>query len=239
MMFYALWKAIGSFRQPPVTETIEPVSTPEPEVPAAETALLPDSLPGVNIGDTLANFNIDPTTFKRILLGFYRNNQETITKMKAAFDSEDWDELQQMAHSLKGSAANIGADSLHMAAKVLEEACEDETLRPPEAKVVDDLETAMNEVLESLGSLLTPVEDKAEPEEKITIDPAQALPAIDRLAEALPLADPESIRRSMQLVRQYLGNTILQQLENHINDYKYDEALEVLRKIQKQLKTES
>ncbi len=239
MMFYALWKAIGSFRQPPVTETIEPVSTPEPEVPAAETAVLPDSLPGVNIGDTLANFNIDPTTFKRILLGFYRNNQETITKMKAAFDSEDWDELQQMAHSLKGSAANIGADSLHMAAKVLEEACEDETLRPPEAKVVDDLETAMNEVLESLGSLLTPVEDKAEPEEKITIDPAQALPAIDRLAEALPLADPESIRRSMQLVRQYLGNTILQQLENHINDYKYDEALEVLRKIQKQLKTES
>ncbi|RPJ05710.1 MAG: response regulator, partial [Deltaproteobacteria bacterium] len=155
MMFHTIWKAIGPFKQTPETATVEPSGTPEPEEPATETSVLPESLPGLNIRGTLTNLNIEPVTFKRILLGFYRNNCETITKMKEVFDKEDWDELRQMAHSLKGSAANIGADSLHLAAKVLEEACEDETLRPPATTVIDRLEIAMNEVLESLGSLLT------------------------------------------------------------------------------------
>jgi CheY-like chemotaxis protein len=236
IMFHTLWKAIGLFKQTPETETVGPAGTPEPEVPATETSVLPESLPGLNIGGTLTNLNIEPTTFKRILLGFYRNNCETITRVKEVFDNEDWDELRQMAHSLKGSSANIGADSLHMAAKVLEEACEDETLRPPATTVIDRLEIAMNEVLESLGSLLTPSEDKAGPEEKPSTDPAQALPAIHQLAEALVRADPENIRQSAQLLQQYLNNAILQQLENYINDYKYAEALEVLKEIEEQLR---
>jgi PAS domain S-box-containing protein len=239
MMFRTLWKAIGPFKQPLVLETVEPVSTPEREVPATETAVLPDSLPGLNIRDTLTNLNIDPIKFKRILLGFYRNNCETITKMKAAFDHENWDELRQMSHSLKGSAANIGADSLHVAAKVLEEACEDDTLHAPAATVIDKLETAMNEVLGSLGSLLTPSESKAGPEKMPAMDLAQALPAIHRLAEVLDLADPERIQQAMQSLRQYLSNAILQKLEDRINDYQYGEALKVLKEIKEQLQKSS
>ena len=209
--------------------------TPEPEVGKAETTMLPESLPGVNIRDTLANLQIDQPTLKRILLGFYHNNLQTISKIKDAFEHEEWDDLKLMAHSLKGSGANIGADTLHIAAKTLEEVCADETLFPLVANVIDNLDTALNEVLVSIGSLLSPTEDKADAEKMPELDLTTALPAILELAEALELADPESIRQSLQVVRQYLSKSIMKQLENPINHYKYDEALEVLKEIKVQI----
>ena len=233
-MFHTLWKSIGPFRQPPEAETAEPVSASEPE-----TEVLPDNLPGINIGDTLANLNIDQAAFRRILQGFYFNNRDTFAKIKAALEGEDWGVLRQIAHSLKGSAANIGAESLHMAAKNLEGACSDETLRPPSAQVIDNLETAMDEVFRSLESLLILAEGKVKRQEKVAMGAAQVLPAIYQLSEALEMADPESIHQYMQSVRRYLNYTTLQQLENHINNYEYDEALEVLKQIEEHLQISS
>jgi PAS domain S-box-containing protein len=238
MMFHTLWKTIGPFRKSQVTETMETRIAPEPEVGKAETTLLPESLPGVNIRDTLINLQIDQPTLKRILLGFYHNNLQTISRMKIAFEHKDWDNLRLMAHSLKGSAANIGADTLHIAAGTLEEVCADETLSLLAENLIDNLKTALNEVLNSIGSLLSTTEyNKAAGAEKMPeLDPNMVLPAILELAEALELADPESIRQSLQLVRQYLSKAIMQQLENPINNYKYDEALEVLKEIKVQLR---
>jgi two-component system, sensor histidine kinase and response regulator len=236
MMFHTLWKSIGPFRKSFLTEKIETRNAPEPEVDKTDISRLPDSLPAINIRDTLENLQIDQPTLRRILLGFYRNNLQTISKMKIAFEHEDWDDLRLMAHSLKGSAANIGADPLHIAARALEEVCADKALCPLAAKVIDNLETALNKVLNSIGSLLTPTEDKAVDEKMPDMDPTQGLSTILALAEALELADPESIRQSLQLVRQYLSKAVMQQLEIPINDYKYDEALELLKEIKVQLR---
>ncbi len=239
VMFHTLWKAVGPIRRTFVTETMKPDGAPEPEAPAAESAVLPDSLPGINIEETLSNLNIDQTTFKRILQGFYRNNRDTIDKMKTALADEDWDELRQMAHSLKGSAANIGAESLQKTAKALEIASADETLRPPAPQVIDNLETSMKEVLESLASLLKPEKEKEEPEKIPVMNLAQALPVIQKLTESLELADPENIQASVQSMRPYLRRTVMQKLENNINDYEYDEALKILKEIIEQIQISS
>jgi CheY-like chemotaxis protein len=235
VMFHTLWKAIGPSRRKSAAEKPKPAGFQEPETATVETAVLPDRLPGINIEETLANLNIDQTTFKRILQGFYRNNRETIDNMKAALEQENWDELRQIAHSLKGSAANIGAESLQKAAKSLEIAAADETLRPPSPSIMETLESAMNEVLQSLTSLLKSEEKKAEPEDTTVTNPDQALPFIHQLAESLDLSDPESIRQSVESVRPYLCKTVMQKLENNISDYEYDEALAILNELKKQI----
>ena len=237
MMFHTLWKAIRPFKRGYALENGESISTTKPEAPGAEDVILPDALPGINIRDTLANLNIDPAAFKRILQGFYRNNHETMARIKMAVEQAQWDKLRKMAHSLKGSAANIGADTLHLAAKTLERTCADETLCPPEAKLIDNLESAMNEILESLGALVPPDSDMIGVDPMPTMDHAQTLPAIHRLSEALGIANPEEIDQAVHSVRQYLGNAILQPLENYINDYEYDKALEELKKIREQCQT--
>ncbi len=233
MLFHSLWKVIGPIRERHSVENGEAASLTKSETPGGEKGILPDRLPGIHIRETLVNLNIDPAIFKRILQGFYRNNRETITRIKTAFDQAQWDKLRKMAHSLKGSAANIGAETLHLAAKTLENACVDETQCPPAAAVIDNLENAMNEILESLGTVLTPMEGGEGAEAMPAMDPAQALPAIHRLTEVLELADPEKIHLAMLLVRPYLGNAILQPLEDHITDYEYDEALNLLKEIKK------
>jgi HPt (histidine-containing phosphotransfer) domain-containing protein len=147
--------------------------------------------------------------------------------------------MRKMAHSLKGSAANIGAEALHLAAKALENACADETRRPPAATRIENLERALNEILDSIGTLLTLPEERGRPEKSSTMDPVRALPAIDQLAEALDLADPERIHQSMQTVRQHLEKAILEPLEDHIGDYEYGEALNVLKEIRERCRSAS
>jgi hypothetical protein len=93
----------------------------------------------------------------------------------------------------------------------------------------------MNEVLQSLTSLLKSEEKKAEPEDTTVTNPDQALPFIHQLAESLDLSDPESIRQSVESVRPYLCKTVMQKLENNINDYEYDEALAILNELKKQI----
>ncbi len=156
--------------------------------------------------------------------------------MKEAFDHENWNELEQMAHSLKGSAANIGAESLHEAAKSLEGACADEALHPPEPKILEDLEKAMNQVLESIGTLLG---DSKKSGEMPGADSAQALPALEKLAEALELSDPQKIVQYLETVRKDLGPGSWQLLEESISSYKYDEALDALRQIENKLRSQS
>jgi len=238
-MFLTLWKTMGPFGQWRAEENGGLVKPEEPEDFGLENGGLPDRLPGIRIGDALANLNIDPATFKRILQGFYRNNRETVTRIKTAAEHAQWEKMRKMAHSLKGSAANIGAEALHLAAKALENACADETRCPPAATRIENLERALNEILDSIGTLLTLPEERGRPEKSSTMDPLRALPAIDQLAEALDLADPERIHQSMQTVRQHLEKAILEPLEDHIGDYEYGEALNVLKEIRERCRSAS
>ena len=232
MMFRTLWKAIGPRRATSLIETAETAKAPETEIPAEKTAALPDSLPGLDIRKTLRNLNIDQTSFKRILKGFYHNNRETLNRMKEAFDSQDLQNLQQMAHSLKGSAANIGAESLRMAAKAIEKACEGQALHPPDAEMIENLESSINEVLESLSSLVTSEKDETGKGVIPDMDKTKARNAFKKLTEALQLADPESINQAMEKVRKYINESRFHQVEDHVSNYDYKEALRLLKEIE-------
>jgi hypothetical protein len=57
------------------------------------------------------------------------------------------------------------------------------------------------------------------------------LPILEQLANALDLADPEKIKKHMELVKEHHDRAILQDLEDQVNDYDYDEALRTLKSI--------
>jgi CheY-like chemotaxis protein len=234
-LFHTIWKSLKHTALKR-TERLPHTGEPEdiPEKPAIETGELPATLPGINIQDILKALNIDNDIFKRILIGFLENNKNTINKIKETLDKKDWESLRHLAHSLKGSAGNIGADELHEAAKELETAITEGTVKPPVSALValvDRVETALNQVLESIQSIArTP---KAEPlyNKDISVDPAQLIPLLTQLAHALDLAEPVEITKHMDAVREHLNRSILQNLEKQVNDYNYDEALKIIKEI--------
>jgi signal transduction histidine kinase/CheY-like chemotaxis protein len=216
-LFHTIWKLVEERKRPPLTKEPEAVAA---ERPITKIEELPRSLPGIDIQEALKALNIDDDTFKGILIGFLRYNKDTMNKIRAALDEKDWESLMHLAHSLKGSAGNIGAYDLHEAAQELETACREETVKPPPSSLIDKMETALNQVLESLQSLIET--RKIEPlygkEKKVDIE--QLKPILKQLAEALDHADPKAVVKHMDTVKKHLDSSTIQDLENQISGSK-------------------
>jgi two-component system sensor histidine kinase/response regulator len=150
--------------------------------------------------------------------------------------NKDWESLAHVSHTLKGSAGNIGAYVLHEVAQELETTCGEKTVKPPPSSLIDKMETVLNQVLESLQSLIET--RKIEPlygkEKKMDIE--QLKPILKQLAEALDHADPKAVAKHMDTVKKHLDSSTIQALENQISDYDHDEALKTLNRIIENIK---
>ncbi|MDL1968900.1 MAG: Hpt domain-containing protein, partial [Deltaproteobacteria bacterium] len=192
------------------------------------------------IQDALSALKIEKAVFKHILTGFLKNNKESANKIRDAFDRKDRESLVQIAHSLKGSAGNIGADRLYKAAHELEAAGRDGA---PTSALLETVETALNQVLESL-QMLTDI-SKTEPLHGKKrgvgpdVDPAQVMPLLKQLADALNLAEPEEIKKHIKVIQKYLDISILENLEDQVNDYEYDRALKTLKGIMEKMEKDA
>jgi len=244
-LFRALWELIKPGKRPEYVEEVE-VERPSGELErlVTEAEELPVRLPGINIQEALKSLNISNDVFKRILMGFLKNNRDTGIKIRDALERKDWESILHLAHSLKGSAGNIGAKKLYKNAQELETASREAKTGPPASlegisDLIDKVQASLNEVLESLASLVE-IKDKDLYEKergiKLSADPAQILPVLNRLADALELADPAEIKKHMDALGEYLGGAIFRELEGRVNAYDYDEALETLKGMVEKIK---
>ena len=229
-LFHILWKAVKHRSAQPTLAPQSDATPPSESTPAHRepTDALPAAIPGVNIRETLAGLAIAPDIFRRILLKFAKDNADTQFRLKTALEREDRESVRQLAHSICGSAANIGAAELEAAARELETQCRK---KAPIRPLVHQLEIALNQVLQSIQTLDDPtkIEPSGGPESPM---PPQLLQGqFASLAKALELSDPEAIETQLRLVRQHLDATRFQHLTNQIGDYDYEEALKTLKGI--------
>jgi len=226
-LFYVIWKSM---------KLQEPLSAEDPEAisentEVAEVGDLPARLPGINIEDALRSLNIDKDIFKGILIKFLESNKDTINKIRSAFEGKDWESLMQLAHSLKGSSANIGANELQEAAYELEKASRDGDVKPPALFLIEKVEAALKQVQESLQSLVDTSKVESPNSKEISADPEQIRPLLKKLAEALDTAEPEEIKKHMEALKEHLNTSTFHDLENLINNYDYENALNLLEEI--------
>jgi two-component system, sensor histidine kinase and response regulator len=242
-LFHTLWRLLRSRKDLSEDIPLEDEDAASPDIFFASETIdhgLPDSLPGLDIKDTLAALNIDGATLARIMSGFLADNRQTVDHLQAALADRDLDSLRQLAHSLKGSSANIGANGLSTAAHALEDACRQPALGDGALSglkpLIENVATALDPVLQSIHTLEATVPDeKAPPDSAGTGQPLDML--LTELTDAIDRADPEQIAALMPTVRQQATRTgqvdpsALASLETQIERYDYDQALETIRKI--------
>ncbi|MBF0118399.1 MAG: response regulator [Desulfobacterales bacterium] len=112
----------------------------------------------IDIDMAKTELGLDDDIFKEILLIFVKTNQDTNKKLQDAFNDKDFVVLQKLAHSLKGSGANIGAKRLHSAAIELETACKKRTMDPadnsiPSIFMINELKDALNQMITFINKL--------------------------------------------------------------------------------------
>jgi len=240
-LFQTIWRTIKSQKGLPYDKEAETVVPEEAvDTPVIATQVLPAKLPGINIQDALKALDIGSDVFKRILMGFLRNNKDVPSNIKDLFDKKDWESLVHLAHSLKGSAGNIGAVDLQEAAFQLEKASRKGAVNPPGENLADNMVAALNRVLKSLQTLAdtekSPVRVQLTGREPLdvkvgAVDPAKVIPLLKQLADDLELADPEEIKMHFNGVKEHIDKSIIEKLENQINNYDYDNALKTLKGI--------
>jgi len=119
-----------------------------------EGIIFPD-LPGISIKSGLARTQGDQSLYLGLLQKFYLNHSAAAEDITTAMNEGDRDTAIQLAHTIKGTAGNIGAEKLHLAAKDLETAFR-KNQADKEKELLDYFSRTLKSVILSLSVLPEP-----------------------------------------------------------------------------------
>ncbi|MEJ1297855.1 MAG: transporter substrate-binding domain-containing protein [Candidatus Sedimenticola sp. (ex Thyasira tokunagai)] len=94
----------------------------QPRQPTMDADQFPE-LPGINVTQGLATTENNPDLYRKLLFRFWESQKEFEEQFRAALADEDGEAATRAAHTLKGVAGNLGAETLQDAAQSLEAAC--------------------------------------------------------------------------------------------------------------------
>jgi len=247
-LFYTIWRHLLNRKRVEGTAGEDPLLPPEGDAAPVLTEdgegveqidpneLPPFHLPGIDVGAVLQATGLHWRTFQDILIGFLRDNRTTTAAIQQALDTKDRHGLQHLAHSLKGSAGNIGAGELREAADELERGC---GIHLPAADIADlcrELQTELSRLLVILEQIAPEVVTREQLPPATT---GEVTLLLTNLTNAIDRADPEEIRTKTTEILSRLANqnivdqTLLATLETETERYDYDQALKTIGFIQK------
>lgn len=105
-----------------------------------------------DVQGALARLMHNKNLYKKLLQRFESEYGDYDEQIRRALLSEEEEEATRMAHTLKGLAGNLGADSLAEASRLLEKALK-EGMKPPELDpILEKLSAELKRALEALRS---------------------------------------------------------------------------------------
>ena len=232
-LFSALERWIKPKEHDVSTNDSEPVKTQ-----VTKTEDLPD-IDGIDIDAGLKRVAGNKKLYRNILLKFHDNYTNTTAEIKAAYEAEDMELAQRLAHTVKGVSGNIAALDLQEKATAL-----DADLKEGGTEKFDSLllefDTSLMSVIDNLSVLK--VSNNSSPDSEIvdinSIDKDVVLQLMIEMKVLLEDddADAESL---LDDLREHLDKTVLNEKLNeigkHLGQYDFEEALEVLSVIAEKL----
>lgn len=166
-----LVRIIGKFLQPLAVNEAAEAS----ETPSADSTALPQ-IAGINVAEGLDRIGNQWSAYERVLQHFRKIHQDDVKQIETAFAAGQSEQAAQLAHTLKGSSGNIGAQALFEQARQMEQVCKAaDKHRFGEARQA--LEDQMLNVMQSLDGYFMSLEQAAEPQSKVQIN-ASALSTV-------------------------------------------------------------
>jgi two-component system sensor histidine kinase/response regulator len=195
---------------------------------------LPD-LEGIDTAMGLAITQGNTKLYIKLLTKFRESQRNFASLFQEALISDDPQAAERIAHTLKGTAATIGAEDVRAAAEVLEQACQQDDGNS--GALLDELSSAVLTVLEPVVMALEKIEGATLPNKQVSVfNKVAAEPLLKQLKELLADDDASAVDIIDELMAMAKGDPIeetLTQMSNAIEDYDYDVALELFNKLGK------
>jgi HPt (histidine-containing phosphotransfer) domain-containing protein len=220
-----------------------------PAAAVSAAPALPDSLPALDLAVARRNVNGNLALLRRILTDFAATHEGEAVRLAAAVREERWKDVLRLSHTLKGTAATIGAMDLSALAGRIEGGA---MTVPPvlEDGGLDRLADALALVVEGIGTLGRPAADSVPAAEPPVAPPSSAaglprdllraaLPLADRLGGLLIAGDPEAGDLADALARLLTGSPVAQMAERvnrHAGAFDFDDAATALTELRDRLR---
>jgi PAS domain S-box-containing protein len=169
--------------------------------------------------------------YRRMLLKFRDSQASFEAAFAKALESADETSPTRVAHTLSGTAGNIGATALARAAAALERACR---RGPRGVGLSERLASVCSELQVVMGGLhgLKPEEAPAPAPPPVDLSPEQLQPSIERLRRRLAASDPEALDLTTELAALLADHPVQKEafhrISSKVNDFEFDEALSLL-----------
>ncbi len=193
-------------------------------------------LPGISLEDGLTRVGNNRTLYRKLLSQFRSGNEETVAKIREALEAGDLHTAARLAHTVKGVAANLGADALAGAGAELESAFKQGKLEGVEG-LITSFARELGEVMEGIQAfevaLATP-EEVAGSTEGEAMDIEMVREQLGQLAEMLEHGMVDSMEQIERLDRQFAHHEVKpkwERLKQQVEQFDMDSALEELQEI--------
>ncbi|MBF0193917.1 MAG: response regulator [Magnetococcales bacterium] len=204
-------------------DPIEPVTQSVEEDNGADTI---PPLASINIDVGLSRIGGNAKSYRKLLKKFRSNQTGVPDQIAQAVGNNDKELAERLAHTLKGVAGNIGAEELQTLSSSLEKSIQigDYELA---LTLLPSVSFSLEQVRESIATL---EEEQAEKKSKpVQVDLSKLKAEFDYLRELLEDDDAEALQVVEGLCEQLVGTefeVILKNIEEAVNGYDFDDALE-------------
>ncbi|MDQ6992245.1 MAG: ATP-binding protein [Mariprofundus sp.] len=192
---------------------------------------VPDRLPGLNILEGIHRLGGDRDLYYQILQMFLEDERSAALEIAQAIGQNNLKKAQDIAHKLRGSSGNIGADKVYNKACTIEYALKHhEQVNLP--LLTQKLIEAQQQLTDSINSLLRPLQKKAEvvaPNKDKQLNLSLVLSLLDEIRLLLLKSSPavdKPVQKLMAELATSKAKETTTQLLKHTERYDFDLALE-------------
>ncbi|MBK1648855.1 hypothetical protein CKO36_09645 [Rhabdochromatium marinum] len=151
---------------------------------------LPRHIAGLDVELGLRRVAGKRALYVSILEKFVAAQHDTPTQIQTALSADDRASAERLAHTLKGTAGNIGATALQAQAATVETLIRNEADSDQLATALRTLESALTPMIDAIAAALPPQEQDATESE---VDQQRLQPWLERLARLLADDDPAAV----------------------------------------------
>ena len=189
-----------------------------------DTAVVIPELDGIDTAKGIKQLGGNEKLYLKILTKFKVSQADTVQRIQAAINENNPGTAEREAHTLKGLAGNIGAKDLQHVARTIEI-----QVKEKDSPDLDALTKQLSKVMQSLQVLdaMPAAEQKA----PVEVEPEKIAALWAQLRELLEDDDSDSIDVLEELLPMIKDASIekkLNKIASLIDDYEFEEALELL-----------
>lgn len=222
------WITPRSNREIPSFNDIDSSQISQSRLTLSNDKKVPETIEGLDVRAGLKRVLGKEDLYLSMLTKFLNGQQHVIASMQQSLQTKDWPTLERIAHTLKGLAANIGAQHIADKASLVESAAKQENIDEVN-NYLESLAGPLEKILSALSEALMPLNEDMVSE--VETDTTLATSLLEKLSALLLDNDADAlefVQTNRAIFQQLFADKYIL-FRNSIEQFSFDDAYQLIQ----------